>query len=210
MFSKVSMSVPGVVENMSTDSCSKCGHEDTVFGNGNEHVVASGLPMVGKIDWDTAGVEPGTGIGVAIAGRSTPEIRPIRNSADAIVTPVLPAEIIALARVSGQHGGIYISHMRNEALEVLDVHAEQCLGRLVDISAEGLMVLSPAEIPLQQIFQLEIALPVQVAGCERLTLGVESLWCRESNNGEQYWAGFHVIDLSEDAQACIERLVQCM
>jgi dihydroorotase/N-acyl-D-amino-acid deacylase len=33
-------------------------------------------------------------------------------------------EIIALARVSGQHGGIYISHMRNEALEVLDSVAE--------------------------------------------------------------------------------------
>ena len=43
------------------------------------------------------GVEPGTGIGVAIAGRFTPEIRPIRSSADAIVAPVLPAEIMALA-----------------------------------------------------------------------------------------------------------------
>ena len=30
------------------------------------------------------------------------------------------AEVIALAEVAGQHGGIYISHMRNEALEVLD------------------------------------------------------------------------------------------
>ncbi|MEJ2297489.1 MAG: D-aminoacylase [Woeseiaceae bacterium] len=30
------------------------------------------------------------------------------------------AELVALAEVAGQHGGIYISHMRNEALEVLD------------------------------------------------------------------------------------------
>ncbi len=29
-------------------------------------------------------------------------------------------EIIALAEVAGRHGGIYISHMRNEALQVLD------------------------------------------------------------------------------------------
>ena len=43
----------------------------------------------------TVGVEPGTGIGVAIAGRLTPLIRPIRSSAEAIVAPVLPAEIIA-------------------------------------------------------------------------------------------------------------------
>src|SRR5262245_10984682 len=38
-----------------------------------------------------------TGIGVAIAGRLTPLIRPIRSSADAMVAPVLPAEIIAEA-----------------------------------------------------------------------------------------------------------------
>ncbi|MEJ2258775.1 MAG: amidohydrolase family protein [Woeseiaceae bacterium] len=30
------------------------------------------------------------------------------------------AELVALAEVAGQHGGIYISHMRNEALTVLD------------------------------------------------------------------------------------------
>ena len=44
-----------------------------------------------------SGCEPGTGIGVAIAGRLTPLMRPMRSSAAAIVAPVLPAEIIALA-----------------------------------------------------------------------------------------------------------------
>lgn len=33
-------------------------------------------------------------------------------------------EVVALAEVAGQHGGIYISHMRNEALEVLDAARE--------------------------------------------------------------------------------------
>ena len=46
---------------------------------------------------NTVCVLPGTGIGVAIAGRLTPLMRPIRKSAEAIVAPVLPAEIIALA-----------------------------------------------------------------------------------------------------------------
>ena len=45
----------------------------------------------------TVGVPPGTGTGVAIAGRATPVMRPMRNNALAIVAPVLPAEIIALA-----------------------------------------------------------------------------------------------------------------
>ena len=33
-------------------------------------------------------------------------------------------EILALARIAGRHGGIYISHMRNEALQVLDAASE--------------------------------------------------------------------------------------
>ena len=41
-------------------------------------------------------------------------------------------ELIELARVAGQHGGIYISHMRNENLEVLDSVAE-----LIRIAEEG-------------------------------------------------------------------------
>ena len=45
----------------------------------------------------TVGAMPGTGMMVAIAGRLTPLMRPIRSSADAIVAPVLPAEIIAEA-----------------------------------------------------------------------------------------------------------------
>ena len=43
----------------------------------------------------TVGVPPGTGIGVAIAGRLTPLIRPMRSSAEAMVAPVLPADTMA-------------------------------------------------------------------------------------------------------------------
>jgi dihydroorotase/N-acyl-D-amino-acid deacylase len=42
------------------------------------------------------------------------------------------AELIELASVAGRHGGIYISHIRNEALAVLDSVAE-----LIDIAEQG-------------------------------------------------------------------------
>jgi N-acyl-D-amino-acid deacylase len=41
-------------------------------------------------------------------------------------------EVIELAKVAGRHGGIYISHMRNEALEVLDSVTE-----LIRIAEQG-------------------------------------------------------------------------
>ena len=48
----------------------------------------------------TVGVEPGVGINVAMAGRATPLMRPIRSRALAIVAPVFPALTMAEARPS--------------------------------------------------------------------------------------------------------------
>jgi len=65
-----------------------------------ERATPPGTRRFAPASMSTVGVPPGTGSGVAIAGRATPEMRPIRRSADAIVAPVLPAETIAEARPS--------------------------------------------------------------------------------------------------------------
>ena len=74
---------------------------------------------------------PGTGIGVAIAGRLTPLIRPMRSSAAAIVAPVLPAETIADAlpvadRLGGadERGVLLRAHGGARLL----VHGDQLVG----------------------------------------------------------------------------------
>ncbi len=51
MFRKVSISVLGVVENMSTHVCSSCGHEEAIFGSGGaEKMVADfDIPLLGAL-----------------------------------------------------------------------------------------------------------------------------------------------------------------
>lgn len=93
-----------------------------------------------------------------------------------------------------------------EVLEVFDVHSERQLGRVVDITQEGLMVTSQHPIMGNRIFQLLIPLPEPLEGCNEIRLGVESLWSRESHDGTRYWTGFHVICISDQDRACIERL----
>ncbi|MCW9058404.1 MAG: PilZ domain-containing protein [Gammaproteobacteria bacterium] len=93
-----------------------------------------------------------------------------------------------------------------EVLEVFDVHSERQLGRLVDITQEGMMITSQNPIMVNRIFQLLIPLPAPLEGCNEIRLGVESLWSRESHDGACYWTGFHVICISDQDRACIERL----
>jgi ATP-binding protein involved in chromosome partitioning len=54
MFQKVSVPVLGVVENMSTHVCSKCGHEEPIFGSGGGASLAreEGIDLLGQIPLD--------------------------------------------------------------------------------------------------------------------------------------------------------------
>jgi ATP-binding protein involved in chromosome partitioning len=54
MFEKVGVSILGVVENMSTHICSKCGHEEPVFGSGGGARMAaqSEVPLLGSLPLD--------------------------------------------------------------------------------------------------------------------------------------------------------------
>jgi ATP-binding protein involved in chromosome partitioning len=54
MFSKLGTPVIGMIENMSTHICSKCGHEEHVFGHGGVQAEAAklGTPFMGEIPLD--------------------------------------------------------------------------------------------------------------------------------------------------------------
>ena len=54
MFRKVNVEILGVIENMSTHICSKCGHEEHIFGHGGARKEAErlGVPFLGEIPLD--------------------------------------------------------------------------------------------------------------------------------------------------------------
>jgi len=54
MFEKVEVPVLGVVENMSIHICSKCGHEEHVFGEGGGQRMAAqcNVPLLGALPLD--------------------------------------------------------------------------------------------------------------------------------------------------------------
>jgi ATP-binding protein involved in chromosome partitioning len=54
MFQKVNVPVLGIVENMSTHVCSKCGHEEPIFGSGGGSAMATqyGVGLLGQVPLD--------------------------------------------------------------------------------------------------------------------------------------------------------------
>jgi len=54
MFEKVNVPILGIVENMSTHICSKCGHEEHIFGEGGAERMSAdyGIDLLGQLPLD--------------------------------------------------------------------------------------------------------------------------------------------------------------
>jgi len=54
MFRKVGVPILGIVENMSTHVCSKCGHEEAIFGSGGGDKLSQdcGVDVIGRLPLD--------------------------------------------------------------------------------------------------------------------------------------------------------------
>ncbi len=95
----------------------------------------------------------------------------------------------------------------NQAIVVLDTINGGVFGELVNITTEGLMVMTDREIETQAIFQLSLQLPEMIKGADHIIVGADCLWCRRAENFYRYWAGFQIIDASEKALAQIDGLI---
>lgn len=82
-------------------------------------------------------------------------------------------------------------------LAVVDVNTGHVIGDLANISSDGFMVLTRRSLPMNSVFQLSLALPKVIRGVDTVYFGAESLWCNSTDDQEQYWIGFHIIDISQ-------------
>lgn len=96
----------------------------------------------------------------------------------------------------------------NQAIVVLDTINGGVFGELVNVTTEGLMVMTDREIETQAIFQVALDLPEPIMGSNQIIVGADCLWCRRAENFYRYWAGFQIIDASETALAQLGALIE--
>lgn len=84
----------------------------------------------------------------------------------------------------------------------------ELVGELVNITVEGLMIISDDEVDTNSIFQFTLALPEKIERATELNLGVDCLWCRKAENFNRYWSGYQIIDASPEALRTIDALIK--
>jgi hypothetical protein len=92
-------------------------------------------------------------------------------------------------------------------LFVADTEDGKILGRLVDITSDGLMLVTEDAIPTKNYFRLRLTLPRMVEGRSELVIEAESIWCKPDTNPEFYRIGFKFLNLSGQDGSLIETVM---
>jgi hypothetical protein len=86
----------------------------------------------------------------------------------------------------------------------------QVVGRLVDITTTGLMLLSPRPIPPGCEMKLRIPLRVMVHDMNEIEISAVTVWCRPDANPRFHRIGFEIPDIGGIEAYAIETVLSRM
>ncbi len=92
-------------------------------------------------------------------------------------------------------------------VEVFDRSDGKLLGRLLNLSAEGLMVLSQVPVTPDRIYRLRLQMTLDGA-LATVDLGADCLWCNPKERHNHYWSGFQIIDIADRDRTRLLNAVQ--
>jgi len=93
-------------------------------------------------------------------------------------------------------------------LRVMKAENNELIGHLVDVTTEGMMIISEQSIPLQQTYNLRMEIPTDDEVPQMIALTAQSLWTKKDVNPNFHDTGFKLINPSKRAINAITRLIE--
>jgi hypothetical protein len=92
-------------------------------------------------------------------------------------------------------------------LRVFDLNNGQLIGHLVDITNEGIMLISEQPLTMDQVYHFKMMLPSEILSKNELTFTALVVWCKKDVNPDFYATGFKLSDISNEDIVVIENLI---
>ncbi|MBN8727764.1 MAG: PilZ domain-containing protein [Xanthomonadales bacterium] len=86
------------------------------------------------------------------------------------------------------------------ALEVTDALTGEVVGRLGDLSLEGMMLIADAPVTEDALYQFVFHLPDPAGRLRRIEVGVHEAWTERASSDDRHWVGFRFIDIAAEAR----------
>jgi hypothetical protein len=92
-------------------------------------------------------------------------------------------------------------------LRIMDKETNELVGHLVDITSEGIMLISEDQMEINKTFHFRMMLPKEIIGKEMLEFTATSLWSKKDINPDFYDTGFRIEDINEPDTLRIDQLI---
>ncbi len=93
-------------------------------------------------------------------------------------------------------------------VNALDLETGKSLGRVVDITADGMMLVTEAPIEIGCVIKTRLVLPVMVQARTDVHVEAEAVWCKQDSNPDYYKIGFHFLNLPGEDGFLLEDVMQ--
>ncbi|MDJ0656642.1 MAG: PilZ domain-containing protein [Xanthomonadales bacterium] len=90
---------------------------------------------------------------------------------------------------------------------VFDAMTGERIGHIGNVSAGGVMVICQIEVGEGNLYQLNFVLPEAEDPAQEFNVGAHCLWCSEAQSTGTFWAGFEIIDATEEEAEALEDIV---
>ena len=91
---------------------------------------------------------------------------------------------------------------------VFDLHTGQLMGHLMDITSEGMRLISDEPTEVNQTFLLRIDLPEDIMAKPYVKFEARSLWCKQDINPSFYNTGYQIFNMSAEDVALIDNMIE--
>lgn len=95
-----------------------------------------------------------------------------------------------------------------EAILVTNAMTGITLGRIGNLSVDGMMLITPAPIGEGCLYQVQLLLRDEQGQQRRLELGIQCLWSEAARTERTYWAGCRIIDIAPSEQQILDAWVE--
>lgn len=107
------------------------------------------------------------------------------------------------------HEEIRVQKRRNSIyhLKIYDSETGEFMGRLVDMTAKGIKMVSENPLPLSRVYQLQVDLPAGYFMQSTFSFEGKSMWCKKDVNPDYYVTGFFAPGLETANQDIVANLI---
>ncbi len=95
-----------------------------------------------------------------------------------------------------------------QLITVKDALLDSPVGQIVNLNEYGFMLIGGGDIREECLYQLEFLFATPVDNASHIAVGAECLWLKETDGCDQYWAGFHIIDISDSDRHVLMEVMQ--